>query len=72
MNDQLKQISQRIGALSEAKIERNGQFFYILSKEGKRTNIKAPINEDTERLNSAADLLAYVLRSLQSARAAAG
>ena len=69
MSDTLNQISLNIRSLVGATIERNGRYFYILSRNGKRTNIKALINEDTERINSAADLLAYVLRSLPSAGA---
>jgi len=69
MKDTLDQISLNIRSLVGARIEKNGQYFYILAKDGKRTNIKAPINEDTERLNSAADLLAYVLRGLPCAGA---
>lgn len=65
MNDTLMQISQSIRSLSGAEIERNGRFFYIC-KQGKRTNLKAPINEDTEKLNTAADLLRYILGNLQA------
>lgn len=67
MSDTLQEIRAQIKSLSDAKIERNGSYFYI-AKDGKRTGLKAPINEETEKFGTAADLMAYIFRGLQSPR----
>ena len=56
----LEDIKGHINKLEGTIVEKNGKYMYI-QKGGKRTDIKAEINEDTEGITSPFKLLAYIL-----------
>ena len=62
MSNTLEQIRLNISSLMGASVERNGKYMYIC-KDGKCTNIKAPINNETESIQSAVALFSYILRN---------
>ena len=53
-------IQYNMDKLRGTIVEKNGKYMYI-QKGGKRTDIKAEINEDTEDITSPFKLLAYIL-----------
>jgi len=60
-------IKEKFQVLQEATIEKNGSYIYVLN-QGKRTNLKAPINDETINIQSAVELVAYMFRCMQLPR----
>ena len=58
--NELRQLKEQVLKLDDASIEKNGKYIYII-KDGKRTEFKAEINEETIKMTSAKELFVWIL-----------